>query len=151
MSRVGKGRPTKHTPGLAAEVCSRIADGESLRSISADATMPSRKVVHAWVREDRDGSFRAQYARARQEQVRATPTRSLSWPTTYTIMPSHEQIARARLRVDVRKWTASRLLPKKYGSRLTEQPPDPADVARRIREALDAIETTDGGVPQDWS
>ena len=151
MSRVGKGRPTKHTPGLAAEVCSRIADGESLRSISADATMPSRKVVHAWVREDRDGSFRAQYARARQEQVTRYAEEIVELADDLPDLPSHEQIARARLRVDVRKWTASRLLPKKYGSRLTEQPPDPADVARRIREALDAIETTDGGVPQDWS
>jgi len=46
----------------------------------------------------------------------------------------------ARLRVDTRKWVASRLLPKKYGDRASlnvggqaDNPPTFADLARRSR------------------
>lgn len=35
-----------------------------------------------------------------------------------TRVPDHENIARARLRVDTRKWVLSKLLPKKYGDKL---------------------------------
>jgi hypothetical protein len=32
---------------------------------------------------------------------------------------NHEVVARARLRVDTRKWAMSKLAPKKYGDRIT--------------------------------
>src|SRR5258708_37744775 len=37
----------------------------------------------------------------------------------------HEHIARARLRVDSRKWKASKLAPKKYGNRISHDVKEP--------------------------
>lgn len=34
------------------------------------------------------------------------------------VKPNHEFISRSRLRVDTRKWFASKVLPKKYGDKL---------------------------------
>ena len=36
-------------------------------------------------------------------------------------IPNHEHIQRSRLRVDSRKWLASKLAPKKYGDRLAAE------------------------------
>ena len=58
----------------------------------------------------------------------------------------HERIARSRLRVDSRKWVASKLLPKVYGDRLqhtgdgggpiTVRP----DLSKLSEEELDVLE-----------
>jgi hypothetical protein len=57
------GRPGIYSDELAAEICERLASGESLAAICRDERMPSRKVVHEWIADDRDG-FRDKYARA---------------------------------------------------------------------------------------
>jgi hypothetical protein len=58
------GRPSIYSDALAAEICERLASGESLRAICCEEHMPSRKVVHEWVADNHNG-FRDQYARAR--------------------------------------------------------------------------------------
>ena len=58
-----RGRPTAYTPELAAEICERMAAGESLRSICRSEDMPSEITVRRWAIENREG-FSAQYARA---------------------------------------------------------------------------------------
>jgi len=60
------GRPTIYTPALAAEICKRLAAGESLRTICSDPSgvFPDRHTVAEWAFTDREG-FAAQYAHAR--------------------------------------------------------------------------------------
>jgi hypothetical protein len=36
-------------------------------------------------------------------------------------VPNHEHIQRSRLRVDSRKWLASKLVPKKYGDKVSAE------------------------------
>ena len=53
------GRPSKLEPALAEEICSRIAGGESLRSVCREPAMPARETVLRWVL--RNAAFRNQY------------------------------------------------------------------------------------------
>ncbi len=44
-----KGRPSLYTDKLAAEICRRLAEGESLRAICADKAMPGISTVMGWL------------------------------------------------------------------------------------------------------
>jgi terminase small subunit-like protein len=57
-----------YTPQLADEICRRISEGESVRSICRDPGMPSEGTVRAWSREDRDG-FAVRFRIARDLQL----------------------------------------------------------------------------------
>lgn len=124
------GRPSVFSQETAENICARLSDGESLLSICRDPAMPHRTTVMAWVLEDREG-FSAQYARARERQAHALADGILEiaddgrndW------MEAHgdndegwrvngEHLNRSRLRVDARKWLASKILPKDYGDKL---------------------------------
>ena len=107
------GRPSAYTPELAAEICQRLAEGESLRSICEDDHMPNRSTVHLWVVEDRE-NFSNQYAKARHAQA-------VRWGEEILEIADDENrddTQRARLRVDTRKWLLSKVLPKVYGDKV---------------------------------
>jgi len=59
-----KGRGTKDTEAIARTILERLAEGESLREICRDPSMPGESTVRAWALDDRE-SFYAHYARAR--------------------------------------------------------------------------------------
>ena len=93
-------------------VCERIAEGESLVSITKDADMPAYSTVTKWLREDGDGALVAKYARAREDQA------DYHADAIVEIADSAEDANIARLRVDARKWVASKLRPKVYGDKV---------------------------------
>lgn len=126
------GRPSSYTEKAAAVICERLADGESLRSICSDADMPDKSTVLRWL--DQNTSFRDQYARAREAQADhlfdemleiaddgARDTKVISSDGYEREVCDHEWISRSKLRVDTRKWQASKLAPKKYGDKLTTE------------------------------
>ena len=116
MSDKPTGRPSKHTPEIAATICGRLAAGESLREICEDDALPHRGTVHTWVIEDREG-FHDHYTRARQ-------TQALRWAEEILEIgdsENKEDTQRARLRVDTRKWLLSKVLPKVYGDKQTHE------------------------------
>lgn len=117
---------TKFTQSTADIICERIADGKSLRSICSAEDLPATSTVCKWL-ADIDG-FSEQYARAREAQADAIFDEILDIADDSgldTSVDEHgkpkvdgEAIARARLRVDARKWMAGKLRPKKYGEKL---------------------------------
>jgi hypothetical protein len=125
------GRPTKYTAALGAEICRRIADGESLRAVCRDENMPDDRTVRAWALEP-DHPISPQYARARElqfdrwaeEVVEISDDGSNDWMERelesgrIIEVPDHEHISRSKLRVDTRKWLLSKLLPKRFGDKL---------------------------------
>lgn len=134
------GRPTLYTPELAAEICRRLADGESLRKICEAEAMPDESTVRLWVVEDRDG-FYTHYTRARQAQALkwADEVVDIADDSTFDakmtengIVVDGEAIARARLRVDTRKWILSKVLPKVYGDKVIHEGNDDAPLTIRI-------------------
>lgn len=120
------GRPSDFTQEIADAICERIADGESLRSICQGYGMPNRITVFRWLNDPERESFRNQYARAREEQAEfyaesiVDISDEVEVEATYQgeevkLDLSSAAIARNRLRVDARKWYASKLAPKKFG------------------------------------
>ena len=123
-----KGRPSLYTEALAAKICQRLAEGESLRAICADKAMPSISTVMGWLFDGNHGDFPEQYARAREAQaeIRADEIVDIADDASgdFTadkdgkVVANSEHIQRSRLRVDARKWIAAKLLPKRYGDKL---------------------------------
>lgn len=145
------GRPSDFTQETADAICERIADGESLRAICRDDSMPSRMSVFRWLNDPERESFRNQYARAREEQAEfyaesiVEISDETSVEATYkgdevVLDLSSAAIARNRLRVDARKWYASKLAPKKFGDKLelAGDPANPLMVFERVeRKVID--------------
>lgn len=126
------GRPTKFSKALADRLCSRLAGGESLRSICKADDMPSVVTVMYWLLDADKEDFLKQYKAARDIQADLMADemvdiaddgsndymeRELNSGLTIEVVNS-EHIQRSRLRVDTRKWVASKLKPKKYGDKL---------------------------------
>jgi hypothetical protein len=123
------GRPSKYTPELAAEIIARMCEGESLRSICRDATMPVISTVMLWVATDREG-FSEQYAKGCEARAHywADEMLDIADDGANDYMQREgkeyvngEAIARSRLRVDTRKWLLSKMLPK-YSDKPVDAP-----------------------------
>ena len=122
------GHSSLYTEALAADICRRLAEGESLRTICTDKAMPDKATVMRWLFDGKHEDFVEQYARAREAQaeVRADEIVDIADDDTKDFMADkdgklvadHEHIQRSRLRVDARKWIAAKLLPKRYGDKL---------------------------------
>lgn len=127
------GRPSDYTPELAAKICGRIADGQSLRAICRAEDMPASSTVFVWLQLH--AAFTEQYARAREAQADALADdileisddarndwmeREIKGGGTERVV-DQEHIGRSRLRVDARKWLASKLKPKKYGEKIDHE------------------------------
>lgn len=124
------GRPSTYTPEIAIEICTRIAAGESLRSICKSDHLPVVSTVMLWAVEDREG-FSEHYAKSRrlQAELLADEIFDIADDSTndYMLRQSKsgeeyesvnpEVIGRSRLRVDTRKWYLSKVLPKVYGDK----------------------------------
>jgi hypothetical protein len=120
------GRTSEYTEAIADEICERLSEGESLRKICLDEHMPNKATVFRWLAARQD--FSDQYARARESQADALADEIVDIADevehdTYLDKDGHETInqeviARSRLRVDARKWVASKLKPKVYGDKV---------------------------------
>ncbi len=129
MSKSKKtGRPSRYTDQVVAKICKRLAEGESLRKVCMDTSMPAISTVMGWLSDGKHSEFLEQYACARElqadtlfdEALEIADETSEDWTTTETgaRVLDHEHVQRSRLRVDTRKWAAGKLAPKRYGDKL---------------------------------
>lgn len=109
-----RGRPSLYTPEIAAKICDALADGQSLRKICKDESMPSEAAVRRWVVEDYEG-FAAQYTRARDIGLDCVADE------VFEIADDGADHQRDRLRFDARRWYLSKLAPKRYGDKITQE------------------------------
>jgi len=109
------------------EICGRIAQGESLRSICKDEHMPDIVTVYNWFGPHPE--FFKQYVKSGedradtladeiQEIVDEEPERV---STEYGSYVDSGYVANKRLRIDARKWIASKLKPKKYSDKVQQE------------------------------
>ena len=121
------GRPTDYSQEMADIICERIADGESLRQICSEETMPNKATVFRWLGKFKE--FSDQYARARENQAETLADEITNIADETMVIVKEKDgftevvldstaVARNRLRIDTRKWVASKLLPKKYGDKV---------------------------------
>ncbi len=59
-----RGRRSTYTPAIAARICDRITQGESLVTICKRKGAPSQRAVYRWLEDN--AAFRQRYARARE-------------------------------------------------------------------------------------
>ncbi len=122
-------RPSEFTKEKGDEICAKLAMGESLRTVLKDEGMPSMATVFAWMRKEEE--FLKQYARAKEESADALSDEILDiaddgsndWMEIHkggytSTVVDQEAVQRSKLRVDTRKWIASKLKPKKYGDKV---------------------------------
>lgn len=118
-------RPSSYTPEMADILCERIAKGEALHRVCDEQGMPSTSMVYRWL--DAHEDFRDKYARAREMQA------DLMAAQTVVIADEAEDANLARLRVDARKWYASKLQPKKYGDKIAQEVSGPNNTPMTIQ------------------
>ena len=126
------GQPTIFTQETADELCAKLAMGESLRTACKADGMPCVSTVFNWFRVH--PKFLEQYARAKEESADAWVEEMLDiaddgtndWVEKNDKNGDHigwalngEHVQRSKLRIDTRKWAASKLKPKKYGEKVT--------------------------------
>ena len=135
------GRPTIYSDELAATICRRLAEGESLRRICDDEDMPCKSTVLGWLLEEKHDGFLDQYARAREMQA------EILFEEMFEIADNkaddgtagsddNVKVSRDRVRVDLRKWAASKLAPKKYGDKIQHE----GELTVRYEDALKDLE-----------
>ena len=107
------GRPSSYTEEIAAIVLGRMAAGETLTAICSTEGLPSAGAVKMWVIRDEPAGIRDRYAQAREFQADAIAEDALLIADN---APA-EEAAKTRIRVDTRKWLASKINPAKFGDR----------------------------------
>ena len=122
------GRASGYDGEIAETICERLVNGESLRAICADPSMPGRATVFRWLARNQE--FRQLYALARQCQVEDLADEILEiaddssrdykkkigadGKETWVVDRAH--IARCRLRIATRKRILAWMAPRKYGN-----------------------------------
>jgi hypothetical protein len=93
-------------------ICQRIADGETLADIAREYEM-SRSVIQQWF--GRDPDRREALRRARVLAAASLADQALS----IADQAESENVQVAKLRIETRRWLASRMDPEQYGDRPT--------------------------------
>ena len=109
-----------YTQERADAICARLSEGESLRAICRDVGI-SHSLALKWAREDE--SFRNQYTRAREDgaEVDFDGLQDLAdEKPALTASGSVDAgwVAWQKNRIEVRKWSLAKKLPKKYGDKI---------------------------------
>ena len=132
-------RPSDYNDSIADIICERMICGndgspESLRSICRSEDMPAIGTVMRWL--GRHPEFQEQYARARELQAETQHEEVIEIADDCTddverllgnddsgsiARINHSAIARAKLRIDTRKWIMERMAAKKYGNKTTTE------------------------------
>ena len=127
-------RPTLYSEALVDEICYRLEQGETLKGICRDESMPDRDTLYRWLLRPEYKYFYDSYTHAREVQAdhifdelfEIADDGTNDWierrnkgGTPYLAL-NHEHVERSRLRVDTRKWALARMSPKKYGERIEQ-------------------------------
>jgi len=119
---------------LLATILDRVANGEPLSRVCDSDDMPSRKSFFEWVAKDDSIKAKYEFAIQMRADIYAESIIDIADEEVTMIKASKHgggeddgdievvfdsaAVARNRLRVDARKWYASKLAPKKYGDKV---------------------------------
>ncbi len=123
------GRPSMYSLEIAERICAVLSQGKSLKTACKGEGMPSVETVIGWW--NKYPEFLQLYTRAKEEgadnlvdeMLDISDDGSNDWmednaPHSPGWKVNGEHINRSRLRVETRKWIASKLKPKRYGERI---------------------------------
>lgn len=124
------GPPSKYSEAIVDEICEIIAtSNKGLKSIlSTNPLFPSFSTFFKWLGEKDKQYLSDRYARAKELQAEYMADQILEIADdgsndTYVdengkVKTDWDVLGRSKLRVDSRKWLASKLLPKKFGDKI---------------------------------
>jgi hypothetical protein len=140
------GRPLEYTKEMGDHICELVSStGYGLLKLTKlYPELPDKITINRW--RHRVQEFRTQYALAKLEQadILAEECLEIADDDSFDVRTNEdgydvcntEFIARARLRVDTRKWLASKLLPKQYGQHAEEGKPLDKSVVEMLIDKL---------------
>jgi hypothetical protein len=133
---------------VSAQICEELKLGRSLESICKAEGMPSVATFLEWVNKDPSGVGK-DYAHAREigyallaDEIVALSDKTHEWVTVQKLDPqgdpmfdekgepllkqmlmplNSDVIAHKRVQIDTRKWMLSKMLPKVYGDKITQE------------------------------
>lgn len=111
------GRPSDYLPEVAADICALLAEGDSLRKVCERQGMPNKATIFRWLAQHDE--FRDQYAKA--AETRADAIFESMFDIADSVNEEAAAVAKARLRIDTRKWALARMNPKKYGDKVVNE------------------------------
>jgi hypothetical protein len=127
-----RGRQSKYTPEIAAEICQRLSTGEPLRQICRSQGIPEWRTIYDWVA--RDPLFAAQVARAREEGYDAMAEETLDIANTPHLgtkkvfssggesdsvtVTEEDMLGHRKLQIETRLKLLACWNPKKYGTKV---------------------------------
>jgi hypothetical protein len=132
------GRPSDYTREIGDRICGIIATTSfSLSKIAVDNDFPNPSTIRRWIAKLPE--FRDNYARAKLAQANILAEECLEIADNSV----NENYNVDRLRIDTRKWLASKLLPKQYGDRVlleqkTEENEQLKEELLALRKELDS-------------
>lgn len=147
-----------YTDAIARKICERLMLTESLKNICADPKMPSMPTVARWLTDPRLTEFREMYYFARRvaaellvdEIIEIADESEDDWKPVHNKdgelidwKPDNEAIQRSRVRIDTRKWYASKMVPRIYGDKVEVD----LDATGDLAELLKAASNNDNGLP----
>ena len=107
-------RPSDYSEEITDLICEEIALGRALHKLCEERDdFPSEATVYRWL--EKHSEFQEKYTRARERQAERRAEELI------LIADTEKDAAVARNMIDVRKWAAAKLLPKKYGDRTTTE------------------------------
>ena len=129
--KIRPGRPSTYTSQLADEICEWLAMGNPLTTYCKQPGKPNYSTVMHWIWRESEfkEDFSIRYARAREQQAEYMSDQIIEIADDSSgdmVIKTdkkgrqfealdHENVNRSRLRIDSRKWIASKLRPKKFG------------------------------------
>lgn len=155
-------RPSEFTQETADRICSEIVQGCSLRTICKPDEMPSVQTIFNWFRTQ--PGFVEQYEKAKIEQADAMAEEMLDIADDATNdwmektgkdgesvgwQLNGEHVQRSRLRLDTRKWLASKLKPKKYGDSTQLKLADANGEKLSLNDILGSLDGKSADLPSD--
>jgi len=140
------GRPTTYNPEIAALICERVATTcmglKKMCDMSPD--LPDQSTVNLW--RYKHPEFSDQYAVAKLKQadllaeecldISDDASKDVKYDKDGNETCNTEFVQRSRLRIDTRKWLASKLLPKAYGDRKQDDDTPANTLIEKLLEKL---------------
>lgn len=123
-------RPTDYNEDLASDILALMVEGRSLKSICEHDAMPDASTVYRWLHKH--SAFRDNYARAQQDRMTAFAEDVLEIADDKS-----GDTQRDKLRVDTRKWIMSKMDPKRFGEKVTQEHTGEVAVTQITRKIID--------------
>lgn len=99
---------TNYSPELVNRIIHRVRQGRSVGKICLELAI-GESTFYNWLKDPEKNDFQEQYATAKEDSADFHADEMID------IADTEPDVARARVRIDTRKWIASKLKAKKYG------------------------------------